>query len=320
MRRPTTATTARSSVSSGKNNAFKQSTGRDHLGSRRRVLPPAAAAGRANRPAAHICRVTLPSDDYFKDGGWVSCALLCARRLRHRRSPTPSCGRTPRAFRRSTAAPALRGLQFPVVAGPAAPERRLRHAQDRGGRLRRRVCEDRARDAAGQLRTSSAKKPTACILQKDIGVRLGWDDEQILIWQNRQMLSDPATPGQAYRRPARCLLLPRRRSRERRARLALAGSRPEQGGAYAGGMSSRGCGHEDRDGRAGLPTKINADPATTYWLPSYFTQWYGPSLVLPDARAAAFDASGFLADPGSTTTTYSRETRSERRPVRAGAV
>src|SRR5262249_16223598 len=47
------------------------------------------------------------------------------------------------------------------------------------------------------------------------------------------------------------------------------------------------------------PMKINADPSTGLWLPSYFTQWYGASLALPDTRAAELDASGALANPGS---------------------
>ena len=38
-----------------------------------------------------------------------------------------------------------------------------------------------------------------------------------------------------------------------------------------------------------FPAKINGDLGTAYWLPSYFTQWYGASLVLPDTRAAALD-------------------------------
>ena len=47
------------------------------------------------------------------------------------------------------------------------------------------------------------------------------------------------------------------------------------------------------------PTKLNADAATHFWLPGYFTQWYGQSLVLPDTRAPQLDASRALADPGS---------------------
>ena len=48
-----------------------------------------------------------------------------------------------------------------------------------------------------------------------------------------------------------------------------------------------------------FPSTVNGDNDAPYWLPSYFTQWYGPSLVLPDARAAQLDASGALANPGT---------------------
>ena len=46
-----------------------------------------------------------------------------------------------------------------------------------------------------------------------------------------------------------------------------------------------------------FPSKINGAIDTAYWLPSYFTQWYGASLVLPDGRAAELDESGALAKP-----------------------
>ena len=46
-----------------------------------------------------------------------------------------------------------------------------------------------------------SEAPDGIHVQKDVGVRLGWDDEQVLIWQNRQMLSDPATPGKRIEAP-----------------------------------------------------------------------------------------------------------------------
>ena len=61
------------------------------------------------------------------------------------------------------------------------------------------------------------------------------------------------------------------------------------------------------------PSTVNGDVDAAYWLPSYFTQWYGPSLVLPDEVAASLDASGALADPGS----YS-DTRIKNNPKQTG--
>jgi len=34
------------------------------------------------------------------------------------------------------------------------------------------------------------------------------------------------------------------------------------------------------------PSQIDGDTTANFWLPSYFTQWTGRSLVLPDSEAA----------------------------------
>ena len=39
-----------------------------------------------------------------------------------------------------------------------------------------------------------AEDPDGFAPMTDIGIRLGWDDEQILIWQNRQLKADPTVP------------------------------------------------------------------------------------------------------------------------------
>ena len=56
--------------------------------------------------------ITLSDDDYFKDGGWIYVQLLGAGRFSIV-DPTRSCAPTPRAFRRSTAASALRAHPVP---------------------------------------------------------------------------------------------------------------------------------------------------------------------------------------------------------------
>ena len=135
--------------------------------------------------------------------------------------------------------------------------------------------------------------------QKDIGVRLAWDDEQLLIWQNRQMLADPLTPGKRTDAPLGVFFyrvdmretggptwhsLVRIRST---AALALGG----EAIAPAGRSSRPAC----RCSRRRSTPRIG----TAFWLPSYFTQYYGASLVLPDGLAARLDESGALANPGS---------------------
>ena len=122
-----------------------------HLGPGDRVLSPPAAAGRAHRPAVpaqlHAVRRRIFQGrrlDFVP-------AHVGARRLFDRRSRQASCARTPRAFPpieqpRQLFAPIL----FPCRARPGAAQWRLRHAEDRSVRLRRRLREDRARGAAGQ--------------------------------------------------------------------------------------------------------------------------------------------------------------------------
>ena len=113
------------------------------------------------------------------------------------------------------------------------------------------------------------------------------------------MLSDPATPGKRvdaplgvffYRVDARETGDPDWHSLVRvrsKAALTLAG------------QTIAAAHTELETGVQVFPAKVNGAIDTAYWLPSYFTQWYGASLVLPDGRAAELDASGALATPGS---------------------
>jgi len=125
----------------------------------------------------------------------------------------------------------------------------------------------------------------------DIGIRVAWDDEQILTWQNRQVLPDPGIAPRrldapmgvfGYRIDARRSANDPWRSLVRvrpRAALTLDGTRIDT--------------PEDR--KAGLelavevhPMQIDGNQASgRWWLPAYMSQWNGQSLVLPDTDAAA---------------------------------
>ena len=136
-------------------------------------------------------------------------------------------------------------------------------------------------------------------VQKDIGIRLGWDDEQILIWQNRQVLADPAAPGARIDAPLGVFTYRvdvREKGQPDWGSLVRIRNKKE---LTLAGQSVSPANTPLETGVQVFPVKINAGPSTDYWLPSYFTQWYGPSLVLPDTRAAELDESGALADPGS---------------------
>ncbi len=189
-------------------------------------------------------------------------------------------------------------LQFPVVAGPAQPNGdfdtlKIEAADYDDGFAK--VVHVTQPVSSNLL----SEEPDGAHPQKDVGVRLAWDDEQLLIWQNRQLLADPATPGKRVDAPLGVFFyrvdvretgdpdwhsLVRIRSK---AALTLAGE------SIAPALT------ELETGVQVFPAKVNGAIDTAYWLPSYYTQWYGASLVLPDGRAAALDASGALAKPGA---------------------
>ena len=141
-----------------------------------------------------------------------------------------------------------------------------------------------------------AEEPDGVAPVNDIGIRLGWDDEQILIWQNRQLVPDPTVPkigGQSqrldapmgvfgYRIDARASDADPWRSLVRvrpRAALMLDAVQIDAAEDTAPGMELAVEVH---------PMQLDGNQATgRYWLPAFLSQWNGASLVLPDEDAAA---------------------------------
>ena len=124
----------------------------------------------------------------------------------------------------------------------------------------------------------------------DIGIRLGWDDEQILIWQNRQLKEDPTVPvvpGDPQRLDAPMGV------------FAYRIDARELGGDWASLVRVRSLAPVTLgaanlgviEGELGVevhPMQLDGNQATgRYWLPLYMAQWNGKSLVLPDEDAAA---------------------------------
>jgi len=113
---------------------------------------------------------------------------------------------------------------------------------------------------------------------EDHGVQLGWDDEQVVTWMNRQV--DPAAAAQdapmgvlGYRVDARHPEDAAWRS------LVVGESEIKVGGKTLGPLQS-----ELRT--EVVPGKIFGDPGPNYWLPIYFTAWTGPSLAAQDPYSA----------------------------------
>jgi hypothetical protein len=128
---------------------------------------------------------------------------------------------------------------------------------------------------------------------KDIGIRLGWDDEQILIWYLRQLAEDSTVSNPEKRLDAplgvfgyavdvRETAVPENpwetlNGVTNRAQLTV--SNPPHGPIVLG----------DFDGELPYqvyPMQLDGNSDGDYWLPMYFTNWNGHSMVLPDSDAA----------------------------------
>ncbi len=138
---------------------------------------------------------------------------------------------------------------------------------------------------------------------KDVGIRLGWDDEQILIWQIRQMMIDPDAPfgvlGYAIdvreANPANpWTSLNMVQSKET---LTL-------DGIPIGDF-------QDELPYQVYPSQLDGHANKSYWLPMYFANWNGQSMVLPDGDAAAIyrTTSTVQPDPDKTGVTGPAQNR-----------
>lgn len=248
----------------------------------------------------HHFTLELPSANYFADGGWVYFDLIAPLsfditpanaeiQLRQYAARIPAIDRPRQLFG---------ALLFPVVKGPFQP-----NGEYDALKIEAADYDDGFAKIVHAFQPVSAnllaEEPDGIHVQRDAGIRLGWDDEQILIWQNRQLLADPNTPNQRIEAPLGVFSY-RVDVREKTTPASDWASLVEvrnKAQLQLGGEVIAPAQTRLETGVQVFPSQINADPQTHFWLPSFFTQWYGASLVLPDARAAQLDASGALEKP-----------------------
>ncbi len=135
-----------------------------------------------------------------------------------------------------------------------------------------------------------AEDPDGFTPVTDVGIRLAWDDEQILIWQNRQLKEDstvPKVPGELQRLDAPMGVFGYRVDARRHPEAEWHSLvRVQSKGELTIDAVSLG---EVTDE---LPVEVHPmqldgyQDTSQFWLPSYFCQWNGKSLVLPDEDAA----------------------------------
>lgn len=125
----------------------------------------------------------------------------------------------------------------------------------------------------------------------DAGIRLAWDDEQLLIWMNRQIKQDENLPvGRRtdapmgvfqYRVDAR---LHSDEDPNPNAWIPLSKVR-NKANLVIGGEVIDTANNESELGVEVHPAKPDASPGQIFWLPQYYAHWLGKSLVLADYDA-----------------------------------
>ena len=120
----------------------------------------------------------------------------------------------------------------------------------------------------------------------DAGIRLGWDDEQLLIWYIRQMQENPDNPGKRIDTP-----------------LGVFGYRIDvsKNGTDWESLNTVTTNQEYKIGDLSIgneigkdmempyqvyPSQVDNQNGKSFWLPMYFTNWIGRSLVMKDDLAA----------------------------------
>ena len=125
----------------------------------------------------------------------------------------------------------------------------------------------------------------------DIGIRIGWDDEQLAAWHARQLGADPSTGNRPdaplgvfqYRIDVREKSIDPMNPNDWIPLCRVRYDKQVQLDAVV-------IGNKDEELEMGVevyPAQLDADTTGNFWLPSYFSQWIGNSLVLQDEDAIA---------------------------------
>lgn len=130
------------------------------------------------------------------------------------------------------------------------------------------------------------EKPDGLSPQSDSGIRLGWDDEQILVWYLRQILENSSEPGSNKRLDAALGVM----GYHIDVKKADAGSEWESLNVIQINPSQNELARNFSGQRAELPyqvypTKIAGIKSSSYWLPMYYAYWIGKSLSTEDRDA-----------------------------------
>lgn len=219
-----------------------------------------------------VLSVTPPAN-FFDDGGWIYATLAAGTPGASAVTAVPAAVKhyaarvPPLRTERSLFTPVL----FPVGAGPLVVnyDTLFRETVEYDDGFAKAVYA-RQPLQADPLAEEDGERPVT-----DHGMQLGWDDEQVVTWLNRQV--DPAQDSPmgvlGYRVDARHPGDPQWSS------LVVAETTVQVGDEVLGPV-------QDELRVEIAPNKLFGETGANYWVPSYYTAWTGPSLAARDAVAA----------------------------------
>ncbi len=124
---------------------------------------------------------------------------------------------------------------------------------------------------------------------KDEGIRLAWDDEQILIWYMRQLEANPQDPGKRVDAPLGVFgyKIDVKEDAVNAGWSSLNLVRCKQAYSFGGASIGNTPNQQLELPFQVFPTQLDNDTTAPFWLPMYFTSWIGKSMILKDTDAIA---------------------------------
>jgi len=131
----------------------------------------------------------------------------------------------------------------------------------------------------------------------DAGFRLAWDDEQILIWYIRQLTHNPEEPGKRIGVPLGVFGYRIDVKKEGADWNSLNLVKSKQPYTIGGASLGNGADETLELPYQVFPTQPDNDTNGSYWLPMYYTNWIGKSVVLKDTDAVKIYRNNEGLDP-----------------------
>jgi hypothetical protein len=237
--------------------------------------------------AGMLFQFDLPLAGEFAAGGWLYADLQAGSPFAGMADVELYAARIPAL---ASDRPVFAAIQFPVDAAGASEDARVFiEAEDYADGFAK-IVHGAQPIGSGAVDTE-ANGPAPV---RDRGIRLGWDDEQIATWLNRQIGYDPYTGAPPTLAAPLCVLGYRVDARVAKSADWTSLVRV-QGDITLEAVPAKGLPALDLGTFQGelaaeaIPVNLTAQSGGDFWLPSHFVSWAGGSIVLADPTGLAID-------------------------------